>query len=664
MQKVSDRKRILWVDDEEWILSSVKRLFRQLPYEIVTEIDPLQALELIKSQNFSVLISDQRMPSMSGLELLDMAKQIQPDMTRIMVTGFIDHDLLVQATNRAAVMRFVTKPWEEAELLNDIQQAVLQSEAVTRQNDIKRDIALKTQQLTELTRGLNEKVEERTRHLVASQSDLQKREERMSSLLLFIRNCSQADSVESLMDVVRRELRRFNFWSSPVLAVPDSVNAGRIFYFNGKIFESKKVSELWSDVDSFRSEDKADQRYLADQIGRPFGPVVTFAFSRESWHGSLPPVLFFEKQANSEFNLKEFISERLQPIGLILNRLFLERRLEEASTQWEKTFDSIPDPVAIIKTDYSVIRGNHKFSKGGEGSNLCYEKLGGSHPCDGCPLNTEGHMVARKSVIKCGSRKYELSHYPVGKKSDANYFVHYYRDITEEQKIYSEAIQQQKMAALGSLAGNISHELNNPITGIQSLTQILLSDDAVPESVKSDLKEIEMAAVRSQRIIKDFKEFTVPSVASENIQTVAVSEVVKKTMPLLKTSLRHLHTEVKFQDRGAAVAVNPQLLQQVLFNLVINASQAMKEGGHLEIKTFDNKNDVYLSVKDTGPGIPQDVLNRIFEPFFTTKPLGKGTGLGLTLCRAIVEKSGGEITITSELGKGSEFIVRFPRAAQ
>lgn len=627
--------KLLWIDDEENILAAARRLLRGEGYELVTTTDPHDAIQKIQTEIFGVIISDQRMPSMTGLELLEKAKALQPEAVRIMVTGFIDHELISSAINNASVFRFITKPWEEYEIKTDIKKAFEKYEEQIKRKEFRRDVSVKTHELTELTRNLNIIIDERTKSLAISQKNLLEHEERISKLSSFIQKCSYSESIEELMDQLRKELKVFRGWSAPLLTIHDTGKT-RLYGFSGKGYESK-----WSTSNEIEGN---PQEYLAHVFGRPVGRLLSFPFSSDKWHGSRPPTLHLEKLGESDFDILPFIEERLQPFSLILNRIMIEKKLESAGRQWESTFDSIPDPIAIISEKFEILRANSAFTH--------YK----------CPI-VDSKNAERSNVVKVGSRQFEVSHYPVSRSRKSEYYVHHYRDITEEQSLYGKVVQNQKMAALGSLAGNISHELNNPITGIRSLIQILLQDDGVPWVVKEELTEIAAAALRSQNIIRDFQDFTSLEQV-ERIETLSLDDLIRKTIPLLKTSLRHLETNIKTLTGVTRVRINPQMFQQVLFNLIINASQAMEEGGKLYIGTSEEGEFVCVTIADTGSGIPAENLEKIFDPFFTTKPLGRGTGLGLSLCRTIVDKFGGRISVQSSVGVGSEFKVYLPKAVE
>jgi signal transduction histidine kinase len=229
-------------------------------------------------------------------------------------------------------------------------------------------------------------------------------------------------------------------------------------------------------------------------------------------------------------------------------------------------------------------------------------------------------------------------------------------------------VQGEKMAAIGLLAGNIAHELNNPLTGIRSLAQVLLGELAekrpVPEQLVEDMMEVEKAASRSQRIIENLLDFSRGGTEQKQVR-ISLNEIVRRTLPMLKTSIREHRSEILLSDEEGMVRVEPHLMQQVVFNLVNNACQAMHDPGQITIRTeviVDSASRRWcnLHVIDTGTGIPQEILESIFEPFFTTKERGKGTGLGLSMSKSVIEKFGGDIQVKSEVGVGTEFVVRLP----
>jgi two-component system, NtrC family, sensor kinase len=226
---------------------------------------------------------------------------------------------------------------------------------------------------------------------------------------------------------------------------------------------------------------------------------------------------------------------------------------------------------------------------------------------------------------------------------------------TEEQ-----LIQSAKLASLGTLAGGIAHEVNNPLTSVLGYAQVLLSsmDNENPDRINAT--EIEKAAVRCKKIIDNLLRFSRQQKIS--FELVDVNQIIDETLTLIKNQLKNSRINiVKIVPESMPTIIgNIQQLQQVFVNIIINAFDAMPDGGELKIVARDKVDHVEIDFEDTGTGIPPDLIDVIFDPFLTTKPPGKGTGLGLSVSYGIIEKHNGKITVKSEVEKGSVFTVWLP----
>jgi signal transduction histidine kinase len=245
------------------------------------------------------------------------------------------------------------------------------------------------------------------------------------------------------------------------------------------------------------------------------------------------------------------------------------------------------------------------------------------------------------------------------------------RDVSDRKKLedqsrdlYHQLLQAEKMAALGTTISGVAHELNNPLATILTWSERLTErglDPPVRRGVETILREAERAA----RIVRNLLTFARKRHTTRTM--VDVNQVVRETLSLRAYEQRV--TNITVIDALASgipqVFADPNQIQQVLLNLVINAEQAMltKNGrGTLVVRTWQepDHDSIVLEVNDDGPGVPEDMQTRIFDPFFTTKEVGKGTGLGLTVAYAIVEEHGGRMWLTSEPGSGASFFVELP----
>lgn len=673
LTKPAKKYKILWVDDDPGVLATAERLFRYKPWQLITTDSPAEATEILRAEEIAVLISDQRMPRMTGVELLGFAEKESAVTTRILLTGFLESHVVEDAVNQARIFRFITKPWVDDELLLDVERAVEYFETNSSKKQLIREVTVQNRRLEELTSDLEKLVEERTFHIEDSKNQVERNLSKMRKLVLFIKELSGLRGLEDLMVLMRQEFKKFHQIGDPILAYMTHDERRKILHFvKREVVESKAVLP-WPGGQRIRQNSKEDQKYLAAQFSRPFSKVIAIPIQRKGWgQKSAPSVLFIEHSLSAEQmeHFIAFISQRLQPISIAVDRIFLEYQAKFVSYQWETTFDGIESPIAIVDREYNLLRSNQKFAKSRRSRKCFHQFAADESTCLGCPVSVaidQGRPHFGKVHVE--GRIYNVYSYPIQLSEDerVTHVINYYSDITDARKLYSRVVQNEKLGAIGLLAGNIAHELNNPLTGIRSLAQVLLHEipEKGNEQTVADLTEVEKAAQRSQIIIKNLLDFS-KSDDSEALQLVPMNEVVEKTLPLLKTAMRNHSSEIELQEGSDFVRVKLPLLQQVFFNLVNNACQAMPGPGKVSIRTRTESKAgsawAVLEVADTGPGIPEPVLNHIFEPFFTTKEEGKGTGLGLSMSQSIVEKFGGSIEVKSEVDKGTCFYVYLPVA--
>lgn len=234
------------------------------------------------------------------------------------------------------------------------------------------------------------------------------------------------------------------------------------------------------------------------------------------------------------------------------------------------------------------------------------------------------------------------------------------RDMTETKKLEQQIRNSEKLASVGRLAAGVAHEINNPLGGILNCLYNLRKGTLSPSRQEEYRVSMEDGVRRVQKIVRqllDFSQQHEPEFALTDINHV-VEQVLVLTTHLFAPNRIVLETVL---GQGLPqVMVDRHMIEQVLMNLVLNAVQAMKEGGTLTIQTVVIEGVCLVEVRDTGSGIPPSVLPRIFDPFFSTKKEGEGTGLGLSVSLGIVERHGGRIVVDSEVGKGTVFTLYLP----
>jgi two-component system, NtrC family, sensor kinase len=249
------------------------------------------------------------------------------------------------------------------------------------------------------------------------------------------------------------------------------------------------------------------------------------------------------------------------------------------------------------------------------------------------------------------------------KQSDLQQAIKQLRDTQEE------LLSSEKLASVGRMAAGVAHEIGNPLTSVLGHTEILykrlkrkkLKDgEILLDLVDRTRKETE----RINRIIKDLLQFSKPP--SSHRDDVDVNRVVQDSMNVVRVQERFhsITVDLSLAEGLPLVQGNSDQLQQVLFNILINAADAMPQGGSISVRTEKDKLWVIIAIKDTGMGIAPENLGKIYDPFFTTKSPDKGTGLGLSISLKIIDELGGRIKVQSQKGKGAEFIVFLKEAAR
>jgi PAS domain S-box-containing protein len=236
-------------------------------------------------------------------------------------------------------------------------------------------------------------------------------------------------------------------------------------------------------------------------------------------------------------------------------------------------------------------------------------------------------------------------------------------DITRRVQLEEQLQISEKMASIGLLAAGVAHEVNTPLTGISSFTQMLL-EGADPQDPRTKLLEkIERQTFRAARIVNGLLNLSRPaSAAGSDAAPVDVNAVIGDVLSLLEHQLELHHVKVRRELSPEPVFVlgMEHKLQQVFLNLFLNAKDAMPSGGWLSVSTRIEHGAAIAEVADTGSGIPSEYLARIYDPFFTTKATGQGTGLGLSIIYGIVREHHGSIDCDSVVGQGTRFVLAFP----
>lgn len=280
---------------------------------------------------------------------------------------------------------------------------------------------------------------------------------------------------------------------------------------------------------------------------------------------------------------------------------------------------------------------------------------------------TRSHMAECHIATKEGGRTpVSWGFYPM--KNDVDQVVGLVgvgRDLTERRKFEMQILQSHKLAALGVMAGGIAHEIRNPLAIASSAAQFLMEDDITSEFQKECAQKVYAGIQRASVIIGNLLRFAHPSARADaraDMEGVDLLSVLTECLTLIGSQAKIQRIELRpdFPEGLVLILGLAGLLEQAFLNLLLNALQAMPNGGTLSIAVRTADRQVLVCITDTGHGIPNADIGKIFDPFYTTSPVGKGTGLGLSICYSIIKEHFGSIEVDSAEGEGTRFTVRLP----
>ncbi|HUJ73102.1 MAG TPA: ATP-binding protein [Verrucomicrobiae bacterium] len=236
-------------------------------------------------------------------------------------------------------------------------------------------------------------------------------------------------------------------------------------------------------------------------------------------------------------------------------------------------------------------------------------------------------------------------------------------DVSERRKVGEQLRRAEKLSALGQLIAGVAHELNNPLAVVIGYSEILAGKNGLDKETVSDIHRIHHESERASRIVRDLLSFARPSEPQK--KAVNINRLVASVLETQESRLEAagIQLDQHLADELSTTKADPGQIEQILVNLIGNAIHALGERPKprvLTVRTEEQGNYLRMIVADNGPGIPSDVIGRIFDPFFTTKPLGKGTGLGLTISNTIIQEHRGKILVENQPTGGAKFTVELP----
>jgi PAS domain S-box-containing protein len=629
---------VLAIDDDRAILRNYVSYLEDCGFEVRTADNGREGLEQFDREPADVVLVDLRMPEVDGLEVLGSITDKSPDTPVVVISGTGEIADVVEALHRGA-WDFLQKPIEDLSVLHHIIDKVLERAWLIRENRVYQ------QQLEQL-------VEERTEALRAANQELHASREELRSVADRYRLLT-----ENQRDVV--------FAISP---------AGEVTYCSPAIV----------DLGGYQPGDLSDRRFedffvSADDVSRLFERLR----SARSSPGSEAMDLLFKPKQGEPFRVEisgKPVLDGEQVVAIqcvmrdITDRVRVEAERQRLAIAVEHAAEEIivTDTQGVIQyvnpsfesvTGYTrdEVIGKNQSILSGEHDQAFFEQLWHGKVWT-------GRFVHRKK--DGGLLQEEATISPIRDETGQLVgFVSVLRDITDQINLRAQLRRAQKMEAIGTLAGGIAHDFNNILSAILGYTELAAHSVEEDSPLRKDLNQVLIAAERARQLVAQILAFS--RQAEQEHSPFQVSRVVKEVMQLLRASLPSTLTiRLRLEAETETVLGDPTQIHQVLLNLCTNAAQAMGNGeGLLEVTLVAEPagtargRHLRLTVRDTGPGMAPEMIERIFEPYFTTKPKGEGTGLGLAVVHGIVKNHGGEIMVESTVGEGSAFHVLLPVVA-
>ncbi len=623
---------ILYVEDDPIIRNNTLEVLRRRYTTVFAAEDGLSGWVLYREIKPDLVITDIKMPGMSGLELIKNIRECSSEQHILITSAYNDSDLLIDALN-LAVEGYLIKPFLTDALISYIQRVL-------------KSLKLKAEVEAYHTR-LEQMVEERTHELLQSEG-------KFGAL------------IEKLLDgLILIEEQRIVFSNSSI---------GQLLGYTKAELHGQHYSIIIADQEVARVRQIHEQR-----LKREGNVPELYQTKIKSKNGREIPV---------ELNVGFLTLEEVPQVLVLIRDLTKRLQMEHERLRLEGAIDQVEESVIITDTSGLIVYTNRAAEKltGYTKEELLHSKMSlfksgmhddsfyssfwrnliDSHRFSGVFINKrkDGSLYHEQTSITA----------VLNDQGDVTHYVSVKRDVTFELQMEKTLRNMQKLQAIGTLAGGIAHDFNNMLMGMSVYTELSLRELDNKTMLEGYLSNIVKEQNRAKKLIDQILTFS----RKDEGLNLAHSDLKSITEDILRMITISFSPGVAIkkdlQDVGY-LWIDPTQYHQVVMNLCVNASQAMAGQGVIEIslrktraeeaqlygaKTVGLNDWIVLSVKDTGPGISKEILDRIFEPFYTTKPVGEGTGLGLSTVHGIVSRYSGIVGVDTRMGEGTQFMIFLP----
>jgi PAS domain S-box-containing protein len=657
-------ERILVVDDEKGVVRSCVRILERQGFIATGRTDSESVPDLLKQETFDLLLTDIKMPRLDGLELLQLAKVIDPHLTVVLITGYGTMEDAINAI-RLGAEGFIMKPFEPEDLIGIIKENLARRSL--KRDSLRLQTLLPLLEINQTLQGLGNETS-LVRHIM----EIGQRETGAARLAWW--------SCQSSTALPFAQTNGPELVEMAVVPAPEAAAAGASSPTSWLPQESLETTlnqarPVWVLVDGTIVDKITGQANIAGALfplmskGEVVG-MLTAETGETGRSGPFDPI---------SLDLLAVIAGQL---SIIIENVQLFKQTEALRAFNEDIIQNMTNGLIAIDRSKSITAFNpaaatmlgcaphqalnRPLQEVIAGARVLEEifdetlQTGQAHRRQEVlldrPADAQLPISVSTAPLAAGDRGGE----PAG-------VVGVLEDLSEIKALEAERRQLDRLAALGEMSAVVAHEIRNPVAGIAAGIEYLARHIPRASDDFTGVTMIQGEIERVNRILEDILFVARP--LKLNLSDENLSELLQTVIQRCQPQIRQSQIEVTFQDEAElpALKVDRQRLEQVFTNLVINATQAMPYGGRLLLQTRLNcgqsgetPQEVVITVADTGPGIPVETHHRIFEPFFTTKI--RGTGLGLPVARRIIEQHRGAIDIEQHQHKGARFVIRLPVA--